>query len=384
MENWDTNRDGELNTGEAAQVAELGDAFRGNTAVTAFDELQYFTGLQAIGENAFEGCASLRSITIPANVQQLGQNAFTGTTSLITIEWQGQMPLTTQALAVAGIESRSANQLMYVTGGTPVELGSDFAAQWIVDGGTEELTLTDGEPLLVTRPFHAEKATYSRIFSKESGRGDAAGWETLTLPFVVQRIESLTKGELQPFGAVTGTAHPFWLRQWTGSDFSPATTIMAITPYIISMPNNRMYDEEYNIKGRVRFMADNVEVLPLDTNGNDYFRPTYLPVAAASDVYALNDETYVAQDLQVFRPGGVFVSNLRGVRPFEAYIHTAGPAGGREYIPVIIDDTTGLDDLVHTKKAEDDSDIPIYNLQGQRITRLQRGVNIVRGKKVLK
>ena len=43
--NWDTNHDGELSYNEAAAVTSLGEVFKGNTEITSFDELQYFTGL---------------------------------------------------------------------------------------------------------------------------------------------------------------------------------------------------------------------------------------------------------------------------------------------------------------------------------------------------
>ncbi|MBR4365710.1 MAG: hypothetical protein IKP43_02885, partial [Bacteroidaceae bacterium] len=43
--NWDTNHDGELDEAEAAAVTDLGEVFKGNTEITSFDELQYFTGL---------------------------------------------------------------------------------------------------------------------------------------------------------------------------------------------------------------------------------------------------------------------------------------------------------------------------------------------------
>ncbi|MBR4365713.1 MAG: serine/threonine protein kinase, partial [Bacteroidaceae bacterium] len=43
--NWDTNHDGELSFNEAAAVTDLGEVFKGNTEITSFDELQYFTGL---------------------------------------------------------------------------------------------------------------------------------------------------------------------------------------------------------------------------------------------------------------------------------------------------------------------------------------------------
>ena len=73
--NWDTDGDGELNMKEAAAVTTLGTVFKNNTKITSFDELQYFTGLTAIGENAFLYCDGLRSITIPNSVTSIGNYA---------------------------------------------------------------------------------------------------------------------------------------------------------------------------------------------------------------------------------------------------------------------------------------------------------------------
>ena len=42
--NWDTDKDGELSTEEAAAVTTLGTVFKGKTNITTFDELRYFTG----------------------------------------------------------------------------------------------------------------------------------------------------------------------------------------------------------------------------------------------------------------------------------------------------------------------------------------------------
>ena len=68
LQNWDTNGDYELAFSEAAAVTDLGAVFRGNTDITSFNELQYFTGLTRIGYAAFSGCSSLTSITIPKSV----------------------------------------------------------------------------------------------------------------------------------------------------------------------------------------------------------------------------------------------------------------------------------------------------------------------------
>ena len=83
--NWDTNRDGELDEDEAAAVTSLGTVFKGNTAITSFDELQYFTGLTAISNQAFYGCTNLASVTIPENVTSLGTESFRNCFALTTI-----------------------------------------------------------------------------------------------------------------------------------------------------------------------------------------------------------------------------------------------------------------------------------------------------------
>ena len=79
VNNWDTNGDGELSEDEAAAVTDLGDVFKGNTTITSFNELQYFTGLTSIANNAFNGCTGLASVVIPSNVEVIGANAFTST-----------------------------------------------------------------------------------------------------------------------------------------------------------------------------------------------------------------------------------------------------------------------------------------------------------------
>ena len=84
--NWDTNDDGELSEAEAAAVASLGEVFKGNTAITSFDELEYFTGLKEIGANAFSGCNGLRSVVFPNRLETIGENSFLNTRlSTITI-----------------------------------------------------------------------------------------------------------------------------------------------------------------------------------------------------------------------------------------------------------------------------------------------------------
>ena len=83
--NWDTDKDGELSEAEAAAVTDLGEVFKGNTEITSFDELQYFTGLTGIGSDAFNGCTGLTGIVLPNSVTNIGSDAFSGCSSLTSI-----------------------------------------------------------------------------------------------------------------------------------------------------------------------------------------------------------------------------------------------------------------------------------------------------------
>ena len=76
LKNWDTNGDGELSYEEAAAVTSIGTLFKENTAIISFKELEYFTSLTAIDDNAFYYCDNLVSIVIPKNVKTIGKSAF--------------------------------------------------------------------------------------------------------------------------------------------------------------------------------------------------------------------------------------------------------------------------------------------------------------------
>ena len=75
IDNWDTDKDGELSMEEAAAVTTLGNVFRARKSVTEFPELRFFTGLTAIDDYAFYQ-SSIQSVAFPPTVTAIGAYAF--------------------------------------------------------------------------------------------------------------------------------------------------------------------------------------------------------------------------------------------------------------------------------------------------------------------
>ena len=75
VQNWDSDGDGELSVEEAASVKTLGNVFRENNTIAAFEELSYFTGLTAINDYAFYK-SSIQKVNFPESVTEIGEYAF--------------------------------------------------------------------------------------------------------------------------------------------------------------------------------------------------------------------------------------------------------------------------------------------------------------------
>ena len=101
VENWSSDGIG-LTEEDAAAVTSIGTTFQGNTAITSFEELQYFTGLTSIStlyesgasQAAFYGCDKLKRITIPKNVTRLGSYSFYRCSALESVSFADKSKIT--------------------------------------------------------------------------------------------------------------------------------------------------------------------------------------------------------------------------------------------------------------------------------------------------
>lgn len=373
--------------------------FSGNITIpssVSYDNLTW--NVTGVSDMAFSG-NGLISVELPNSLQKnkIGKNIFSNCIGLAAITWNSNFAMTTEMLGSVS----NKNLLFYAKDKSyaPSEI-----TNVIVNGKAEQITLSDAESgnnFYCPTEFTAEKIRYTHRFSMESGfDGKAKGWESIALPFTVTGITHESKGKLLPFGKWSSTSEgkPFWLCSLGSSGFARATTIEANTPYIICMPNNSEYKGEYNLAGDVTFSATNAKVLASNSvNKSQSNGKTFIPAFCAQDqastVYALNVNNSYHSELGGYTEGSAFVSGLRAVSPFEAYMTTDANNAKRAFL-IEFSETTGIDEMPSVDNK--DSLHKVFNLNGQLVKKansqreldetlkqLPAGVYVVNGKKTV-
>ena len=270
----------------------------------------------------------------------------------------------------------------------------------IVNDVADNITLSDaanGNNFYCPQEFTAKRISYTHNYKMGTGINESKGWETIALPFDVQKITHSSKGEIVPFTNWKSgdSKKPFWLMQLGSNGWIEANGIKAYTPYIISMPNHEKYKSDFNLNGDVTFSAENVKIGKTENlSTSSYNGRTFVPnfsLMTDRSCYALN----VNNDYLVYQgdknEGSVFFIGLRDIHPFEAYMTTT--SGARSI--AIADDmmTTGIHDIM--EMIDEQKDVKVYNLKGQLIKTedgktlehvkktLPSGMYIVNGQKLI-
>lgn len=314
-----------------------------------------------IGNTILDGAFANKqiiSVFLPKTLTSVGSNLFAGCGNIAAIGWSANKELPSST--IAGISN--PNLLLYV-------LKSDYAPSniknVIVNGVAENIALNSGNGdsncyFYCPREFTASKISYTHNYTQKTVSGKCTGWETIALPFTPTSITHSKNGQMAPFAANDVTKKPFWLCELTESGFVNSDAIKANTPYIIAMPNNEHYADEYILSGDVTFEGSNVKVLASSelnygSKGDKTFVPSFMN-ADKDECMTLNvGETYEGHAM-----GSMFVQGLRNASPFEAYVTMHGLQSMTRQIFCIDDMETDIE-----RNENDDINI---NIAGQNVT----------------
>ena len=224
------------------------------------------------------------------------------------------------------------------------------------------LALDDEKDFVAYEPFTATTATYSREMK------EGTTWATLSLPFEV----SLADKNFRAFKLLSAneSTSTIQLEEIT-------TSITAGTPVIIKMNNGEttlsISEANKEIAQKVVSAADGSYLLQ-----GIYTQKVFDKVA--------DNNCYIVKGDKLMNPTKLLENTSTtqvGSKPFRAYMvdNTSSSAGAKMFSIAIGDNTTAIDSL---NTIADDKAV-YYDLQGNRLSAPQKGINIVkRGSKTMK
>ena len=190
-------------------------------------------------------------------------------------------------------------------------------------------------------------------------------WNTFCVPFpmTAEQIEDQL-GDAAEVMELTGAVQNGENYTMT---FSGASSIEAGKPYMVRVPSAVSSIELDDAGG----LAVNTTGTPAVTKDGVTFHGTYVNGLAPEGSFIISDNVFYNVNSEV---------TLKG---FRGYITVDDGVGVKALEYLFDDDATLLIDLKDFNGFKDSNDL-IYNLAGQRVSKMQKGINIVNGKKIIK
>ena len=265
----------------------------------------------------------------PTDVKNMVSEAVTGKATSLDLS-----PYIFEAEALTGNLPIGTNLLITVAPETGI------TGQNIINGGIcESLVLTDGADFGTPEAFMATQVNFTTNVNT---------YKTLVLPFEAAVPAGFTASNA---ASVTGAL----------INLEETSTISAGQPVLVQGT------------GEFQLMASNAAVAATDETVLEYglFVGTYKSIPAPVGSYVLQNQSGVIGFYQV-------AETQPTVGAFRAYLNVPASDVKAFYLG---DDATGISTMDNGQWTMDNE---IYNLAGQRINRMQKGVNIVNRKKILK
>lgn len=345
---------------------------------------------QSLPDRALAG-ANMTWVTTPLQLEAVGSRIFEGCNRLCAVTWSTISPaLPADALG----QDKNPNLLLYVR----TETAAPQGIQNVVSNGVaRSILLNDSADFFCPVTFVAGDISYTHEYTQPTVPGVCQGWETLALPFDVQSVAHERNGRMAPFAIwqASDGLKPYWLGELNDVGFLPAWEIKANTPYIIAMPNNASYADDYILEGRVTFASRNVSVPVTEAHtavmGGVSFIPTMRRVPQGAAVYAIN--SYAVYD-ETHPEGSIFLADSRDVMPFEAYTTTEANAA-RLFIAIsdLLADAGVQGVLPPHATVGRSNEVSVYTVGGRLVRRgprakvmqtLPHGIYIIDGRKVVR
>ncbi|MBQ6203934.1 MAG: C10 family peptidase [Prevotella sp.] len=339
---------------------------------------------QKVDKSYFSDFAIMVKVGIPYYTE-------TGVLERVTPEDSGvtDLPENTAAVdfskfdaSIVNLTSISNPNCLYVfpAGATvPAELSGKNV---VVGGVADKITLTDGKPVVFPVDFTATEITYARTFTNFNN-GGTGGWNTIVLPF--EATPTLDGANIDWFHSKNdASGRKFWLYKYTNGvggtvyfDYASERKMQANVPYLLAVPGDKwgekydLHNKEFIFRGSNAAVKANVE--PVIKSGEYVFNGTFA-IADCKNAYKLNED------------GDFFELQTENATelPFRAYFANAdeSTSNAARVLRVARSETDGIVQMEIDELTNENQ--PIYNLNGQRMQQMQRGVNIVGGKKILK
>ena len=372
----------DLSKFDTQNVIDMMSVFENCSGLTSLDLSNFNTQNVEFMLSMFKGCSSLTSLDLSKfdtkKVERMS-DMFSGCSSLTTIYASDKFVITEHSYGIAmfsdctllkgviayGEDKTDHTYANYKTGYFTKLVGKNGNEKIGASGEAltaASLALADDKDFVAYEPFTATTATYNR----EMKAGTA--WATLCLPFDV----SLADKNFRAFKFLSAneSTSTIQLEEIT-------TSITAGTPVIIKMNNGEttlsISEANKEIAQKVVSAAD----------GNYQLQGIY--TQKVFDKVADNN-CYIVKGDKLMNPTKLLENTSTpqvGSKPFRAYMvdNTSSSAGAKMFSIAIGDNTTAIDSL----NTIADGNAIYYDLQGNRLSAPQKGINIVkRGNKTMK